>query len=311
MKQQFLLMILGFMMAAGTVQTVRAVPAEVTACGQVLAASGEYVLANNLNCSGTGDYNGVTIIASSVTLHLAGRTVASTDCDLERNLSGIFVAGGLTDVKIDGGAVSGFNNGIVLSSSNSVVEGVTVSRACQFGIAVQGSNNVVRTNTITANGDGVALSPAVDARVASNNLSGNNRAGVVISDTSAGNIIEDNVLNNNGADSDEGYGVAIFSGSGNTVRRNAADRNDFGIRISSPGNQANNNTVSGNSQLGIWVSTGGVPASVRRNSVFGNGLSDMFDESAACGGNLWRGNRFMTDLVNGAPNGGPDLGCLR
>jgi parallel beta-helix repeat protein len=311
MMKRIFLMVFGFMLTVGLAQNARALPMDVTTCGQTLAAAGEYVLANNLNCSGAGDYNGVTITASNVTFHLAGRTISSNDCDLNRNLSGIFVAGGLTGVKIDGGRVSGFNDGIVLSSSNSFVEGMTVRNACAFGIAVQGAHNQINTNTVTASGDGVALAPSDDSRVFSNNLSGNNRAGILISDDSERNRIENNILNNNGANTDEGYGVFIVNGSDNIVRHNAANYNDFGIRISAPNNAANNNTVSGNSQNGIWISTDGSPSSVRRNSVFGNGLSDMLDESPLCGGNVWRNNKFITDLVGGVSDGGPNAGCLK
>src|SRR5262245_24999583 len=81
-------------------------PTAVITCGQVLDQPGEYVLTTNLDCSGgAGDYNGVAITASNVNFHLAGHTIASSDCDTNRNISGIAVAGGITNVKIDGGAI--------------------------------------------------------------------------------------------------------------------------------------------------------------------------------------------------------------
>lgn len=312
MKKNFLLSLLGLIMIYAFSQNANAAPISVSTCGETLTtAGGEYVLANNLNCSGAGDFNGVTIAASNVTFHLAGRTISSDVCDLTRNISGIFVVGGLTNVKIDGGTVIGFNDGIVLSSSNSRVEGMTVSNACSFGILVGGENNRVETSRVSASGDGIALSPATGARITSNDVSGNVRGGVMLSAGASGNFIEKNISNNNGTNGDEGYGVVIFDGSYNIVRNNAANNNDIGIRISSPNNAVNNNTVSGNSQYGIWISSDGEPSSVRRNSVFGNGLFDMIDDLALCGTNVWRNNRFITDLAGGIPDGGPGSGCIQ
>src|ERR1700722_3995072 len=101
----------------------------VTTCGQTLNRSGEYQLAKNLNCSSTFA-NGVTINASNVVLHLASFSISSSDCNLNKDINGIFVGGGLTGVRIDGGTVKGFNDGIVLSSSNSSIAGTAVQGAC-------------------------------------------------------------------------------------------------------------------------------------------------------------------------------------
>ena len=302
-------------------QSDRCQPTPVTTCGQVLSVAGEYVLTTDLNCTGTpGDYNGITITASNVVLHLAGHIIASSDCDTSRNISGIFVAGGIMGVKIDGGTVIGFNDGIVLSSSHSRVEGMTVRNACEFGIAVQGEKNRVETNVVTGSGsDGIILSPATDTVISSNYCSGNKRAGVALSDGAHDNTIADNILNNNGG-TGEGYGVAIFNGGNNVVRNNAANHNDFGIRISSAvnptrnpllGNKVVGNTVDGNMKTGIWVEVAGAPSIITLNKVWGSGETDMLDDSSRCDGNIWRQNTFRTDLVAGTADGGPCAGCIR
>jgi parallel beta-helix repeat protein len=295
---------------------------QVTTCGQTLGSPGEYILANDLACTGaTGDVVGVRITASNVTFHLAGHTISSSVCDLSRTVIGVFVEGGITNVKVDGGNVSGFNSGVQLSASNSKVKGLTVTGACLFGIGVQGDSNRVETNVVTASGsDGIILSPATRAVIRSNHCTGNTRAGVALSDGAYNNLIAENVLDSNGGPGGEGYGVAIFNGIGNTVRDNAANRNNFGIRIASavnpdgladPINRVLENVISGNSHLGIWVESILIPANIRRNSVFGNGIADMQDDSANCGANTWRNNTFLTDLVAGVPNGGPSMPCLR
>jgi parallel beta-helix repeat protein len=288
----------------------------VTTCGQTLSVPGEYLLTRNLVCPDTGvDFNGVTITASNVVFHLAGRSISSTVCDLNRNLSGIFVTGGLSGVRIDGGTVRGFNDGIALSSSNSRVVGMTVTKACAFGILGQGENNWIEENVVTASGDGVALSPAKLTRVTANHLSGNVRAGVALSDFADSNFIERNILNNNGD-----YGIAVFNGNNIVIRNNAANKNRIGIALLSTATRDGatvlphgvlDNTVHGNSETGIWITADGAPGIVRRNSVFGSGTSDMQDDSLGCAGNTWGNNTFRTDVVAGVPNGGPAVPCLR
>jgi parallel beta-helix repeat protein len=297
-------------------------PTPVTTCGQVLDQPGEYVLTTNLDCSGaTGDYNGVTITASNVNFHLAGHTIASSDCDTNRNISGIAVAGGLTNVKIDGGAIIGFNDGIVLASSFSHVKGMTVQNACVFGIVVQGSNNVVQTNAVTGSGsDGIILSPATKAIISSNYSSGNKRAGIAVSDFAYDNTIEKNVLNNNGG-TGEGAGVIVFNGTKTMIRCNTTNNNDFaGIRIASAPNSNNEagplttvmgNTVSGNANVGIWIQANAPLSSISGNTAFGNGDTDMLDEVYSCGTNTWLNNLFKTDLAGGVPDGGPKAGCIQ
>jgi parallel beta-helix repeat protein len=322
-----MLALLGASAALGTRSTqawaiMPTAPTLVTTCGQVLDQPGEYVLTTNLDCSGgAGDYNGVTITASDVNFHLAGHTIASSDCDTNRNISGIAVVGGLTNVKIDGGAVIGFNDGIVLSSSFSHVKGMTVQNACVFGILVSGSNNVVETNSVTGSGaDGIMLSPATKATISSNYCSGNKRAGIALSDFAYDNTIEKNVLNHNGG-TGEGAGVVVFNGTKTVIRYNTANHNDFaGIRIASAPNVKSEagplttvigNTVSGNANVGIWVQAGAPFSSVSANTAFGNGNTDMLDEVHLCGTNTWLSNLFQTDRTGSSPDGGAQAGCIR
>jgi parallel beta-helix repeat protein len=300
----------------------QASPAPITTCGQVLASPGEYVLATDLDCSGTaGDYNGITITSSNVNLHLAGHTITSSDCDTNRSISGIAVAGGLTNVKIDGGTIVGFNDGIVLASSYSQVKGMTVQNACVFGIVVQGSNNTIQTNAVTESGvDGIILSPATKALIASNYSSGNKRAGIAVSDFAYDNTIDKNIVNNNGG-TGEGVGIVVFNGTKTTIRYNTANNNDFaGIRVSSAPNTRNEagplttvmgNLVSGNANVGIWILANAPLSSVSANTVFGNGDTDMLDDVYSCGTNTWLSNLFKTDLAGGVPDGGPKAGCIK
>lgn len=293
----------------------------VNTCGQTLNAPGEYILEQDLVCVDTGaDINGVIIAASNVAFHLAGHSISAVACDLTRNISGIYVQGGLTDVKIDGGKINGFNDGVVLAASDSRVHGMSVSNACAFGILAQGSNNLIDTNYVTTSGDGVALVPSSHSRIKANMLSGNRRAGVAISDFADSNTVENNILTNNGV-SGEGYGVAIFNGHGNIVKHNAINQNDFGVRVGTAvyrdgtlglRNIVRENTLNDNAKTGIWLENAvGAPSRIRRNTVLGSDSVDMQDDAGSCGGNGWEKNTFITDIVSGTDDGGSGTGCIQ
>lgn len=283
----------------------------VNSCGQTLATAGQYVLAHDLDCSGT-KANGINIAASGVVFHLGGHTIASVDCDTNFNISGIFVRGGIKNVRIDGGTVSGFNDGIFLSSSKSRVSGMTVMDSCVFGIGVQGTGNQVDTSVVTGSGlDGIALGPATGTLISANDTHENVRAGISISNVSTNNVVSRNISRDNGV-AGEGYGIAIFNGSGNRFENNALNRNDIGVRLSGTGgNSATGNTVNANAKVGIWVLTGDTPATITKNVVLGSGVTDMQDDSVACAGHSWTANSFRTDSVGGAGDGGPTAGCIK
>jgi len=283
---------------------------DVTACGQTLSTSGEYVLLTDLDCSGTLA-NGIVITASNVVFHLAGHTIASSDCDFSKEVYGIFVHGALSGIRIEGGTVRGFTDGIVLSSSQSRVSAMTVTQACLFGIAVQGSANQVDTSVVTLSRlDGIGIGPGGSNLITSNDVSDNFRVGVEISNSGSNNVVQSNIINNNGIVDHEQGGVAIFGGQGNRILNNALNNNFQGIEIESPGNTAIGNRVSGSVDTGIFIINGS-PSVVKHNIVFGSGLVDMLDDYAACGADIWRGNNFQTDLVHDIPDGGPKNGCLR
>lgn len=316
MRTRFLLTFFCLVIFFAASQSAQAQPMQVTTCGQTLSNAGVYVLATDLNCTAaTGDITGVQITASNITFHLAGHTISSPVCDDSRNVTGIFVVGGITNVKIDGGNVSGFNDGVVLSSSNSTVKGMKVSGACFSGIHVQGANNRVEKISATGNGDGVSLLSTKNATVRCNYLSGNTRNGVTVSGTGTtnsfldANIIEDNIINNNG--SVGGFGVSIINGSYNIIRDNAINHNRNGIFIDTPNNRVRGNTVNGSTDVGISIGSSGTTNNVRRNTVLGSGNTDMTDDNAGCDANTWRNNIFMTDLVAGVSDGGPNTGCIQ
>jgi len=281
----------------------------VTACGQTLSAPGQYVLASDLDCSGTFA-TGINITANKVVFHLAGHTLSSTDCDLTKGIEGIAVAG-TSGVQIEGGTVKGFNDGIDLAATKSRVNGMTVTSACEFGIALSGAGNRVDTSVVTLSGeDGIGIGAASGTHIESNDISWNARVGVDISNFSNNNFIENNIINSNGLTGGQG-GVAIFNGTNNLIANNTLNNNFNGIEVESPNNTIQANTVNGSVGDGIFVLTIASPTVVQRNVAMGNAVADLSDDNPACSGDTWKKNIFLTDLVAGSPDGGPKTGCIR
>ena len=283
----------------------------VTACGQQLAVPGQYVLTTDLDCT-TTLANGIEITASDVTFELAGHTIASSDCDANRAISGIVIDSGVSGVAVEGGTVEGFNDGMVVYGLNSHVSAMTVTRACIFGIAISGQNNQVDTSEVTLAGlDGIAIGAATGTLIRYNDISDNARLGVDISDFSSNSSVEANIINRNGIADHEQGGVAIFNGSHNVIANNTLNNNFNGVEVESPNNTIRSNLVRGSVEDGIFITSAGTPSTVTLNLVLGSHFVDMSDDSVTCGGNSWKKNRFSTDLAGGVADGGPAAGCIR
>jgi hypothetical protein len=283
----------------------------VTACGQKLAVPGQYLLTTDLDCT-TTLANGIEITASDVTFELAGHTIASSDCDANKAISGIVIDSGLSGVTVEGGTVEGFNDGMVVYGSNSHVSAMTVTSACIFGIAISGPNNQLETSEVTLAGlDGIGIGAATGTLIRYNDISDNARVGVDISNFSSKTIVEHNIINRNGIRDQEQGGVAIFNGSNNLIANNALNNNFNGIEVESPNNLIRSNLVMGSLEDGIFITSLGTPSMVTLNTVLGSHFVDMSDDSVTCGGNTWKSNSFITDLAGGVANGGPGVGCIR
>src|SRR5262245_48811359 len=128
----------------------------VTQCGQVLDAPGLYHLPQDLGpCPG----DGVVITASNVRFSLAGHTLSGVStqqsCDLDNPQYGITIAGDTRGVRVGGGTVRGFVDGIVQSGSRSRVTATTVADNCLFGIYVSGTGNRVDNSRVSGSDDGI------------------------------------------------------------------------------------------------------------------------------------------------------------
>jgi hypothetical protein len=260
-------------------------PAE--GCGQSLNIPGEhYVLTGDLECSGPG--YGLVIAADNITLHLAGHTISNTTCTDAYEVIGIYALGGLTGITIEGGRVSGFNDGVALSSSYSAVRNMTVTGSCYNGILVSADHDLVEKNVVSGTGNGVALTPATNATVRANHLF-DNAMGVLISDNNANdNIVEDNIINTSTT------GVLIANGERNTVRNNALAGNQCGVMVGWGDHLIEGNNVTGSLTAGISVTANGDPSTVRDNVVLGSGVVDLSHDLPAGGTTTWLNNTYLT-----------------
>jgi len=90
-------------------------------------------------------------------------------------------------VVIDGGTVSGFK--ILLYSERSRVRAMKLKSPCAFGAAISG-HNPVDTSVVTAShGDGIGIGPASGIVIVVNDISGNFRIGIEISNSANNNLV--------------------------------------------------------------------------------------------------------------------------
>jgi parallel beta-helix repeat protein len=257
------------------------------------------------------------ITANNVRFTLGGYTISGVSttesCDTDNPQLGIHAMAPATAVRVNGGTVTGFVDGIVLYSSKSRVHAMNVTNNCVFGIAVSGTGNVVDTSVITGSGvDGVGLGATSGVTVQANDIYGNRRYGLVISNFSDANTIQSNIFRNNGL-ATSGGGILVANGNNNTIRDNAANGNfdGIGLSVQITGTLIRGNTTNGNVNTGIAIAAGGTLNEIRANTARGNGTVDLADGSAGCSTNVWTKNIFATDAVAGAPDGGPGAGCIK
>lgn len=286
----------------------------VTHCGQELIHPGDYHLTQDIGpCTG----HGVVITASKVRFTLAGHTISGisspASCDMENPQTGVDVRSPATGVRVSGGTVTGFVDGISLSA-DSRVTAMRVVDNCFWGVLVPGAGQV-DTSVVSGSGfDGIGLCGAHDALVTANEVTRSGRYGVSISCGAEGddrNRIVRNILRDNGAPGGDGGGIAVFSGNDHRIVGNAISDNFLGIfMVTSTGSTLRDNTVNRNRDAGIVLTDGAQGSIVRANTAYSNARVDLQDDNAGCGTNDWARNLFLTDIVAGAPDGGPAQGCI-
>lgn len=281
--------------AALTAPSASAAPTPVSGC-HMLSASGAYALTADL---AVVDGSCIAITASDVKLDLAGHTISCTgsgfagSCQVPASVAseGIRVAPNLTGVVVSGpGTISGFDTGVAIQDSNTLVKGITATgpgcdpascaRPFSTGIIVLGrsgvslSNNAVSNHAFGLRVDSVPCPEGDAACVLNGNTVHDNNCQGILLVASSGYTLTRNVARSNGAApcSPRGGITLVFGSTGNTIsNNNSSNNNGFGIR-----------TGFGN---GIGPQTSG--NHILNNTATGNALADL---SQVDGENSWNDN---------------------
>jgi parallel beta-helix repeat protein len=189
-------------------------PTAITTCPFRIETPGQYYLAMDLTCPGTG----ITILASDVYLRLDGHTLQGLSPG--DGIQAVFA----TDIVIQGpGTITGFSDGVTLDFVDfSTVIGVTATRN-SVGFEVNGANNLLLGNEATLNGIGIAIFFGSENTIVNNFL-----------------------MNNSG-------GIDLVFANLNKIYANTANSNLRGITlIGSTQNEIHGNTALGNSDQDMF-----------------------------------------------------------
>lgn len=239
---------------------------------------------------------------------------------------------GTANAAIDGAPIDGRGTGILIKAPGVEVSGLTV-RNFEIGITVDKvADVVIQGNDIHANNNktantapplvgtdafnGVVLEGATNARIIDNVLRDNGHDGLTLQGGSRNNIVRNNRVLNNGAQtapSRFGCGINLFSGtenSGNQITDNEVNGNHWGILFNNfagnTGNLIRNNRVRGNGRAGIaaLVNAGGNTIQdndARDNATFNIAPSlsfDLFDAPPL--NNVWQNNQGRFNFAAGS-----------
>jgi parallel beta-helix repeat protein len=182
-------------------------PTAITTCGFEIRTPGHYYLATDLTCPDWG----ITIRTNDVSLRLDGHTLQGSSGG-----NGITVAAA-TNIVISGpGTVTGFGQGVALVFTQfATVIGVTATGNSFHGfVGSFASNNVLRVNEATLNGNGISLAFGTENMIVANRLI-NNGGGIDLS-FSDSNKIYANTANSNGR------GITLLTSTKNEILGNTA-----------------------------------------------------------------------------------------
>ena len=264
-------------------------------CGEVLVASVK-VTNDLIDCPG----NGLVIGTGKITLDLNGHFIDGKGLD-----HGI-VNMGFDSVTIINGTVSEFDYGVMLNpgSGMSIVSGIHAEMNQEAGIGLAdadegGKGNIIRNNTLVANGLGIAVySGTKDTLITGNALGANLKDGIWIEHASGNRIIGNEITGSSGV------GIGLIGSANNVIADNELTANDqMGIVLGEELLPSNGNRVERNQ-----INEGGGGISIidsANNEILVNVVHDvlgpgMITELAR--NNIIRGNDF------GSSKSGIELG---
>jgi parallel beta-helix repeat protein len=239
---------------------------------------------------------------------------------------------GAASAAVDGSRLDGRGIGIHVVARGVEVSGLIV-RNFERGIVVEGvadalvqNNEVHSSNSKTANSapplapgvdlfEGVVLIGATNAQVTNNILRNNGHDGLMIMGGSRNNLVRNNRVLDNGAQTAPGLfgcGINVFSGTentGNQIVENEVTGNHWGILLhnftGNTGNIVRNNRVRNNGRAGIAALLNASGNTIQDNDARDNGtlniaptLSfDLFDAPPL--NNTWQNNQGRFNFAAG------------
>ena len=256
----------------------------------IISQPGSYYLTTNL--AGVSGKNGIEIATNNVTLDLNGFVLQG----VSGSQNGINFPGGLTNVTVRNGTVSGWGNiGVCsaygFSAANVVFERLTVSANNNNGIENLGAGCVVRDcNSQNNSGAGIECGGGIVSGCTANNNSytGITADACIVSGCTANNNGYSGIAINPGTVSgcfvsqNKYNGIDMYSSGseviGNTcIGNNTGNYSGFaGIYIEGSTNRVENNHVTASSYAGILVYSysGYINNIIIKNSVSGNGANN-------------------------------------
>jgi len=165
-----------FTLAALLLLQLAVVPAhgqtQITRCGTIITTSGQYVLANDLNCSSFGIIIGNNV--NNVVIHLARHNITGSS---GAQKAGIKIQSGAHARIVGPGVIRNYTDGfgVLLASGNVEVTAVTCT-GNDVGFFFSNGRAVVHGNIATNNLDGFYMSAA--GELTDNLASGNSQDGI-------------------------------------------------------------------------------------------------------------------------------------
>ncbi len=259
-------------------------PNQITSCGCVIGAAGDYKVIAPLNQSPGGSFC-LEVDAPGVRLDLGSNSITGPPSSpppsevlnvgiqlTKRAAKAIIVGGGAT--------ISSFEVGVEIQGGGSFVSDV---KADQNGEGIDLNSSDVQLTQIDASNNrdnGLNLFSASENRISNLTANGNASAGIWVSNISDANRISSFQANSNG---DVGVRISALV---------------CGAAISGPpchqrggrGNYLIGGDASGN-QVGIFTEKGSM-STIIGNTATMNAQADLEDDSPNCDGDLWFGNTF-------------------
>ena len=194
--------------------------------------------------------------------------------------------------------------GVLLTTGNTRVTGMTLENFSQIGLRIQGANTQVDHNTLEYNGlDGLMVNAASNALVQDNVVKFNGQAGIVGNSANAVTVEDNNISNNNTGNYDASeYAAGIkvtqmtnFVFRGNWVADNKS--NAVWIDVSSTNSTVVGNQVLRSASYGIYIEQGNgiiIAANIVHDNTDGIGVH--FTENASVYNNTVTNNGLDLDV---------------